>query len=147
MRKKECKNLIYLIHKPIFTEMLEESAYQNSFILSLSSPAVILFKSFEGMLTATSMNLNMTKIANVVVVNYKTLVTKKITFLLRKLCFTKKETQNIEKSTWAQSGSNAWKRHHKGELHQNTTSSIPKLILYPKSEVSRIPKPHHLLAV
>ena len=58
--------------------MLEESAYQNSFILSLSSPAVILFKSIEGMLTATSMNLNMTKIANEVVVNYKTLVTKKL---------------------------------------------------------------------
>ena len=56
--------------------MLEESAYQNSFILSLSSPAFILFKSIEGMLTATSMNLNMTKIANEVVVNYKTLVTK-----------------------------------------------------------------------
>ena len=74
--KKECKNLIYLIHKPIFTEMLEESAYQNSFILSLSSPAVILFKSIEGMLTATSMNLNMAKITNEVVVNYKTLVTK-----------------------------------------------------------------------
>ena len=52
--------------------MLEESAYQNSFILSLSNPAVILFKSIEGMLTATSMNLNMTKIANEVVVNYKT---------------------------------------------------------------------------
>ena len=58
--------------------MLEESAYQNSFILSLSSPVVILFKSIEGMLTATSMNLNMTKIANEVVVNYKTLVTKKL---------------------------------------------------------------------
>ena len=58
--------------------MLEESAYQNSFILSLSSPTVILFKSIEGMLTATSMNLNMTKIANEVVVNYKTLVTKKL---------------------------------------------------------------------
>ena len=58
--------------------MLEESDYQNSFILSLSSPAVILFKSIEGMLTATSMNLNMTKIANEVVVNHKTLVTKKL---------------------------------------------------------------------
>ena len=58
--------------------MLEESAYQNSFILSLSSPPVILFKSIESMLTATSMNLNMKKIANEVVVNYKTLVTKKI---------------------------------------------------------------------
>ena len=58
--------------------MLEESAYQNSFILSLSSPAVILFKSTEGMLTAISMNLNMTKIANEVVVNYKTLVRKKL---------------------------------------------------------------------
>ena len=58
--------------------MLKESAYQSSFILSLSSPAVILFKSIEGMLIATSMNLNMTKIANEVVVNYKTLVTKKI---------------------------------------------------------------------
>ena len=76
MRKKECKNLIYLIPKPIFTEMLEVRAYQNSFILSLSSPAAILFKSIEGMLTATSLNLNMTNIANVVVVNYKTLVTK-----------------------------------------------------------------------
>ena len=58
--------------------MLEESAYQNSFILSLPSPAVILFKPIEGMLTATSMNLNMTKIANEVVANYKTLATKKL---------------------------------------------------------------------
>ena len=58
--------------------MLEESAYQNSFILSLSSPAAILIKSIEGVFTATSMNLNMTKIANEVVVNYKTLVTKKL---------------------------------------------------------------------
>ena len=49
------------------------------------------------------------------------------------MCFTEKETQNIEKSTWGQSDSNAWKKHHKGQLHQNTTSSIPKLILYPKS--------------
>ena len=33
LSKKECKSLIYLIHEPIFTEMLQESAYQNSFIL------------------------------------------------------------------------------------------------------------------
>ena len=33
MRKKECRSLIFLIHKPIFTEMLQECTYQDSFIL------------------------------------------------------------------------------------------------------------------
>ena len=33
VRKKECNSLIYLIHQPIFKEMLQESAYENSFIL------------------------------------------------------------------------------------------------------------------
>ena len=40
------------------------------------NPSAILFKSIEGMLIATSMNLSMTNIANEVVVNHKTLVTK-----------------------------------------------------------------------
>ena len=132
------------IHRNVTGEHLSEFFYS----LSLSSPASILFKSIEGMSIATSMNLSMTNITNEVVVNHKTpLVTKKITLHLRKLCFTEKEMQHIEKSTWVQSDSNAWKKHHEGQLHQNTTSSIPKLILYPKSEASRIPKPHHLFAV
>ena len=63
------------------------------------------------------MNLSMTNIANEVVVNHKNSSSdKKITLLLRKLCFMEKETQNIEKSTCGQSDFNAWKEHHKGQL-------------------------------
>ena len=47
---------------------------------------------------ATSMNLSMTNIANEVVVNHKNSSSdEKITLLLRKLCFTGKDIQNIEK--------------------------------------------------
>ena len=60
------------IHRNVTGERLSEFFYS----LSLSSPAAILFKSIEGMSIATSMNLSMTNIANEVVVNHKTLVTK-----------------------------------------------------------------------
>ena len=83
--------------------------------LPLSSPSAVLFKSIEGMSIATSMNLSLTNIANEVVVNHKNSSSdEKITLLLRKLCFTEKDIQNIEKSTQGQSDSNAWKEHHKG---------------------------------
>ena len=66
---------------------------------------------------ATSMNLSTTNIANEVVVNHKNSSSdEKITLLLRKLCFTGKDIQNIEKSTQGQSDSNAWKQHRKGRL-------------------------------
>ena len=72
--------------------------------LSLSSPSAVLFKSIEGMSIATSMNLSLTNIANEVVVNHKNSSSdEKITLLLRKLCFTEKEIQNIEKSTLGKS--------------------------------------------
>ena len=101
------------IHRNVTGERLSEFFYS----LSLSSPAAILFKSIEGMSIATSMNLSMTNIAIEVVVNHKNSSSdKKITLLLRKLCFMEKETQNIEKSTCGQSDFNAWKEHHKGQL-------------------------------
>ena len=101
------------IHRNVTGERLSEFFYS----LSLSSPSAILFKSIEGMSIATSMNLSMTNIANEVVVNHKNSSSdKKITLLLRKLCFMEKETQNIEKSTCGQSDFNAWKEHHKGQL-------------------------------
>ena len=61
------------IHRNVTGERLSELFYS----LSLSSPSAILFKFIEGMLIATFMNLSMTNIANEVVVNHKTLVTKK----------------------------------------------------------------------
>ena len=78
---------------------------------------------------ATSTNLSMTNIANEVIVNHKnSFSNEKIALLLRKLCFTEKETQNIEKSTRGQSDSNAWKEHHKGQLtvskHHGLNSKI-----------------------
>ena len=101
------------IHRNVTGERLSEFFYS----LSLSSPSAILFKSIEGMSIATSMNLSMTNIAIEVVVNHKNSSSdKKITLLLRKLCFMEKETQNIEKSTCGQSDFNAWKEHHKGQL-------------------------------
>ena len=63
------------------------------------------------------MNLNMTNIAGEVVVYHKNSSSdEKITFLLRKLCFTEKEIQNIEKITRGQLDPNAWKEHRKGRL-------------------------------
>ena len=68
--------------------------------LSLSSLSAVLFKSLEGMSIVTSMSLSLTNTANEVVVNHKNSSSdEKITLLLRKLCFTEKEIQNIEKST------------------------------------------------
>ena len=98
---------------------------------------------------ATCMNLTLTNIANELVVNHKNLSSDKtITLLLRKLYFTEKEIQNIEKSTRGQSDSNAWKEHCKGRLIASKHHKfIPKLILYPKSEAPCIPKPRHLFAV
>ena len=76
--------------------------------LSLSSLSAVLFKSLECMSVAASMSLNLTNIANEVVVNRKSSSSdEKITLLLKKLCFTEKEIQNIEKSTGGQSDSNA----------------------------------------
>ena len=84
------------IHRNVTVEHLSEFFYS----LSLSSPSAIIFKSIEGILIATSMNLSMTNIANEVIVNHKnSFSNEKIALLLRKLCFTEKETQNIEKST------------------------------------------------
>ena len=69
------------------------------------------------MLIATSMNLTLTNISDEVVVNKKNSSSnEKITLLLRKLCFMEKEIQNIEKSTWGQSDSNAWYEYRKGRL-------------------------------
>ena len=54
------------------------------------------------------MNFSMTNIANEVAVNHKNSSSdEKITLLLRKLCFTEKEIQNIEKSTWGKLDSNS----------------------------------------
>ena len=109
------------IHRNVTGECLSEFFYS----LSLSSPSAILFKSIEGVLIATSMNLSMTNIAIEAVVNHKNSSSnKKITLLLRKLCFTEKEIQNIEESTWGQSDSNAWKENHKG---RQTASKHHKL--------------------
>ena len=61
------------------------------FDLQLSSPSAISFNFIEDLLTATSMNLTLTSIANEVVVNHKNSSSdEKITSLLRKLCFTEK---------------------------------------------------------
>ena len=88
------------IHRNVTGERLSEFFYS----LSLSSPSAVLFKSIEGMSIATSMNLSLTNIANEVVVNHKNSSSdEKITLLLRKLCFTEKEIQNIEKSTLGKS--------------------------------------------
>ena len=84
------------IHRNVPGERLSEFFYS----LSLSSPSAVLFKSIEGMSIAASMNLSLTNITNEVVVNHKNSSSdEKVTFLLRKLCFTEKEIQNIEKST------------------------------------------------
>ena len=84
------------IHRNVTGERLSEFFYS----LSLSSPSAVLFKSIEGMSIAASMNLSLTNITNEVVVNHKNSSSdEKVTFLLRKLCFTEKEIQNIEKST------------------------------------------------
>ena len=59
----------------------------------------------------------MRNIASEVVVYHKNSSSdEKITFLLRKLCFTEKEIQNIEKITRGQLDPNAWKEHRKGRL-------------------------------
>ena len=101
------------IHRNVTGERLSEFFYS----LSLSSPSAVLFKSIEGMSIATSMNLSLTNIANEVVENYrKTSSDEKITLLLRKLSFTEKEIQNIQKGTRGQSDSNAWNKHRKGRL-------------------------------
>ena len=101
------------IDRNVTGEHLSEFFYSQS----LSSPSVVLFNSIEGMSIATSMNLSTTNIANEVVVNHKNSSSdEKITLLLRKLCFTGKDIQNIEKSTQGQSDSNAWKQHRKGRL-------------------------------
>ena len=101
------------IHRNVTRERLSEFFYS----LSLSSPSAVLFKSIEGMSIATSMNLSLTNIANEVVENYrKTPSDEKITLLLRKLSFTEKEIQNIQKGTRGQSDSNAWNKHRKGRL-------------------------------
>ena len=84
------------IHRNVTGERLSEFFYS----LSLSSPSAVLFKSIEGMSIAASMNLSPTNITNELVVNHKNSSSEeKVTFLLRKLCFTEKEIQNIEKST------------------------------------------------
>ena len=86
------------------------------------------------------MNLTLTNIANEVVVNYKnTSSDQKITSLLRKLYFTEKEIQSIEKSTREQSDSNAWKEHRKGRL---TASEHHEL--YSKfNTISKVRSPTH----
>ena len=85
------------IHRNVTGEHLSEFFYS----LSLSSPSIVLFKSIEGMLIATSMNFSMTNITNEVVVNHKNSSSyEKIALLLKKLCFTENETQIIEKSIW-----------------------------------------------
>ena len=101
------------IDRNVTGERLSEFFYSPS----LSNPSTVLLKSTEGILIATSMNLSLTNITNEVVVNHKNSSSdEKITLLLRKLCFTKKEIQNIEKSTRGQSDSNAWKKHRIGRL-------------------------------
>ena len=101
------------IHRNVTGERLSEFFYS----LSLSSPSAVLFKSIEGMSIATSMNLSLTNITNEVVGNHKNSSSDgKITLLLRKSCLTEKEIQNIGKSTWRQSDSNAWKEHRKERL-------------------------------
>ena len=84
------------IHRNVTGEHLSEFFYY----LSLSSPSAVLFKSIECMSIPASMNLSLTNIANEVVENHKNSSSdEKITLLLRKLCFTVSEIQNIEKST------------------------------------------------
>ena len=100
MRKKECKSLTYLIHEADHRHVPGERLSEFFYSLSLSSPSVVLFKSIEGMSIAASMNLSLTNITNEVVVNHKNSSSdEKVTFRLRKLCFSEKEIQNIEKST------------------------------------------------
>ena len=98
---------------------------------------------------ATSMNLTLTNITNEVVVNHKnSSCDEKIILLLRKLCITEKEIQNIEKSTQRQSDSNAWKEHRKGQLPASKHHKLySKINTISKSEAPCIPKPHHLFAV
>ena len=84
------------IDRNVTGERLSEFFYSPS----LSNPSTVLLKSTEGILIATSMNLSLTNITNEVVVNHKNSSSdEKITLLLRKLSFTEKEIQNIEKST------------------------------------------------
>ena len=78
-----------------FTEMLQESAYQNSFIIRHYQA---LPPSIEGMPIATSMNLSLTNIANEVVVNHKNFSSdEKITLLLRKCVSRKRKPKTLRK--------------------------------------------------
>ena len=117
LRKKECKELnLFDPQTNIYINVTGERLSEFFYSLSLSSPSAVLLKSIEGMSIAI-MNLSLINIANEVVVNHKNSSSdKKIKLLLRKLCFTEKEIQNIGKSTWGQSDSNAWKEHRKGWL-------------------------------
>ena len=83
------------IHRHVTGERLLEFFH----FLSILILSAVLFKSIEGMSIAISMNFTLTNVATEVVVGHKNSSNdKKITLLLRKFCFTNRNSKTLRKN-------------------------------------------------